>query len=105
MPLWLNTPAFAEAHVFPSPFAHADAQEVTDFAEAIVTLLFRFVQRTWKPCDSSSDGFFIVNNALYTVTQVLYLFGGTDVLPATESYDLMVLLSLVRMKLSQLTVA
>lgn len=73
MPLWLNTPAFAEAHVFPSPFAHADAQEVTDFAEAIVTLLFRFVQRTWKPCDSSSDGFFIVNNALYTVTQVLYL--------------------------------
>lgn len=73
MPLWLNTPAFAEAHVFPSPFAHADAQEVTDFTEAIVTLLFRFVQRTWKPCDSSSDGFFIVNNALYTVTQVLYL--------------------------------
>lgn len=94
MLLLRNTPVFT------------DAQEATDCGEAIGTLLLRSVRRTVKPCDSGRGGFFAVNRALYCPSLKYCTFPVAQiVLPATGSYDLTVLFSLVRMKLSQLTVA
>lgn len=79
------------------------AQAMIDFGEAMMALLFHFVQKTLKPCDHNSDvSLFTIP---CTVTQVLYLFDCTNALLTTESYDLMVLLLWVRMKPSHLTMA
>lgn len=75
-----------------------------NFSEAIIAVLLHFVQKTMKPCHYNSDVSLWLTIPC-TVTQVLYLFGCTNVLLTTESHNLMVLFSLVQMKPSQLTMA